>query len=243
MLRQQKKLLLPTAMPVLASAIATYLTIWLLKGDVRGFGGIPAGPHFGFKDYFLALVLGCLAALAAGGLKWCVGYFAPHAKTVHAKLHWAVTAALFGGIIGVLYLVGGESVQFNGSTGSQLLVQNHAEYGVLALAGLVLIKIIVTGWSLASGYRGGIVFPSVYTGVALSLFIGSLAAGLGGTGTMVGSIAGIFAALTTPALGFIMLVSILPLKLLGLALAGVIGAVIGQKLFSGGAKQPASRAS
>jgi H+/Cl- antiporter ClcA len=244
LLRQQKRLSPRTILPVAVSAVATYLTIWWVKGKVHGFGGIPVNLHFGIKDYALALALGCLAALAAGMLKRLINRLVPSAKAIEGRFHWAVTAAIFGGIIGVLYLVGGESVQFNGSAGTPMLVHNAAEYSTVALAGLVLVKIVVTAWSLASGYRGGIVFPSVYTGVALSLLIGSLTGSLGGTGTMIGAIAGIFAALTSPVLGFIMLVSLLPLKLIGLALFGVIGATLGQELFNGGgdAKPSASRA-
>jgi H+/Cl- antiporter ClcA len=239
LLKQSKKLSVERAALIGVSALSTYGAIWLIKGKVHGWGGIPASVHFSLRDYVLAFVLGILTALAATWLHRLIKRFAPITKNIYDRTHWLVTAGIFGGVIGLLYLIGGQTVQFNGSAGSSMLVHNHAEYGTLALAGLVIIKIIATAWSLAAGYRGGLVFPSVYTGVALSLFVGSLADGFGGAGTMIGAIAGIFAALTTPALGLVMLISILPIKLLGLAVAGVIGAALAKKLLSGGAKQPA----
>jgi H+/Cl- antiporter ClcA len=240
LLRQSKKLSVGRAATVFVAAVGTYLTVWSIKGKVHGWGGVPVSLHFGFKDYLLAFALGVLTAWAAASLHGLIRKLSPLAMAIYARTHWLLAAAIFGGVIGVLYLVGGQSVQFNGSVGTDMLVHHRAEYGALAFAGLVILKIVLTAWSLAAGYRGGIVFPSVYTGVALSLLVGSIAGSFDGTGTTVGAIAGIFAALTTPALGFVMLVSLLPFKLIGLALAGVLGAVAAPKLLSVGAKRRAS---
>lgn len=231
-LKQSKKLTLLNTLPIVIAALGAYLTIYVLKGDVHGWGGIPAGTHFSPKDYLLAFTLGILTALATGSLKGLIKFYTPITRRLYNRLHWAWAAAAFGGVIGILYLLGGESVQFNGSAGSGILVSRSATYGTLTLLSLAIIKLLVTAWSLAAGYRGGLVFPSVYVGVALSLFVGSLASGLGGAGTMVGAIAGIFASMTTPAVGLIMMISLLPLKMIGLAAFGVAGATLGRRLRS-----------
>jgi H+/Cl- antiporter ClcA len=236
LLKQAGKLNRKTILPPLAAALGTYLIIAFLSGDVKGWGGIPLSPHFKFKDLLLAFLLGLLASIAVAWLNKQVFKFRDYAETIYKKYTWWKASAIFGGVIGLLYWIGGQSVQFNGSAGTVMLVKHSAEYGTLALAGLVVIKLLVTAWSLAAGYRGGLVFPSIYTGVALSLFIGSLASGLGGPGTTIGAVAGIITALTTPALGAIMLISLMPLKLLIVGLAGAAGAVAGSRLIAGAAK-------
>ena len=65
--------------------------------------------------------------------------------------------------------------------------------------GLLLVKLLATGWSISAGYRGGPAFPSVYMGVALSLAITAAIPSVSETGVMVGAIAGILAEMTTPA--------------------------------------------
>jgi H+/Cl- antiporter ClcA len=98
---------------------------------------------------------------------------------------------LLGAVLGLLYLVGGQSVQFSGSEGSVLLVREHADDGALTLAGIAAVKLLATGWSVTSGYRGGLVFPSVFMGVAMSVVLGEVASGLAGPGAMIGCIGGI----------------------------------------------------
>jgi H+/Cl- antiporter ClcA len=99
------------------------------------------------------------------------------------------------------------------------------------VAGIVLVKLLVTAWSLAAGYRGGLVFPSVFTGVAVSVVIVDEWSSVAGPGVVVGGVAGILTAMTSPVLGPIMLVALLPFSLLGVALVAAAGAVAGDLLF------------
>jgi len=137
---------------------------------------------------------------------------------------------VFGAVLGLLYLLGGESVQFSGSEGSVLLVQEHADDGALTLVGLVAVKLLATGWSVTSGYRGGLVFPVVFMGVAMSLVVGELAGGLAGPGAMIGAIGGILTAMTSPVIAAVMVLALLPYELVWVALAGAAGAMLGAKV-------------
>jgi H+/Cl- antiporter ClcA len=138
---------------------------------------------------------------------------------------------VFGAVLGVLYLVGGQTVQFSGSEGSKLLLQRSDHYATLAVVGIVFVKLLATSWSLTAGYRGGLVFPSVFAGVGVALVIADIWSGAAGPGLAIGAVAGVLTAMTSVVLGPIMLLSLLPLSLLGVGLAGAAGAVAGDKLF------------
>jgi hypothetical protein len=46
----------------------------------------------------------------------------------------------------------------------------------------------------------------------------------------IGSVAGVFAAMTGPAVGFIFIAGLVPVSLLGIAVVGILGAAVGNKL-------------
>ena len=75
--------------------------------------------------------------------------------------NWLVTANIAGLGLGVLFLIGGPLVQFTGNESVAPLFAQATELGVGGLLLIVLIKIVVIAWSLAMGYRGGLVFPFI----------------------------------------------------------------------------------
>ena len=231
-LKKKKSISLTEIIVPSLAATAAYCSVYFLDSKSQGWGSIPAIPEFELSDLLVAALLGFLASLAAIMLKKTIVFFASGINKLSQKAHWIVTSSLLGGVIGVLYLVGGESVQFNGATGSTMLLSERSMYGAWALAGLLLVKLAVTAWSLAAGYRGGLVFPSVYIGVALSLLFVTVGDGINANGILIGSIAGIFSTMTTPALGFIMLAALLPAKLILVAAAGIAGALLANRVFS-----------
>lgn len=223
--KKTKTLPIAALVPPTLAGLAAYATLYVIRGDVEGYGTIPAGDSVDVTDFVLAFVLGICAVGVGYLLRQSIYILSEVAKGINDRLSWAGAAALFGLGLGVLYLIGGETVQFSGSAGTKLLL-NDTQYGTAALAGIVLVKILATAWSLSAGYRGGLVFPSVFTGVALSLCVVSAFGGTTETGLMIGSVAGILVEMTSPALGAIMLLSLLPAELLPLGLAGALGAVI-----------------
>ena len=66
----------------------------------------------------------------------------------------------------------------------------------------------------------------------MSLLVGELASDFGGAGATAGAIGGILAAMTSPVLGLVMVLSLLPAKLLGVGVTGAAGAFVGTKLFA-----------
>jgi H+/Cl- antiporter ClcA len=91
---------------------------------------------------------------------------------------------------------------------------------------MIIMKIIVTGWSITTGYRGGLVFPSIFFGVALSLIFEKIHPVFAGSGIMIGTSTGIMVTLLSPILGFVMMVSLIPLELISIVIAGLVGSLI-----------------
>ncbi|HEY6887578.1 MAG TPA: chloride channel protein [Solirubrobacter sp.] len=219
--RRAGRLPFALVVPIVVAGLTAYGTLRLFGSD--GFGKVPASTDLRVRDFVLAFVLGGFGVLAAAALKAGQARLTGVGAAIDARLHWTVSAAVFGAVLGLLYLVGGQTVEFSGSAGSSLVAKEHL--GTFALLGLVVVKLAATAWSLATGDRGGLVFPSIYVGVAFSLALGDLA----GPGATIGAISGILAALTEPALGVVMLVGLLPLKLVVLGVLGTAGAIVAQR--------------
>jgi H+/Cl- antiporter ClcA len=229
MRRQGKELTRRSAIPPLLAGVTAWAIVSLIRGTAQGPEILPIDSGGGLSAVVPALVLGVLAVLVGVLLRGIIRAMGGWTERFDRLWHWIAAAVLFGAVLGGLYLVGGESVQFSGKEGVHLLYDDRATYGVAALLGLLLVKLLATGWSISAGYRGGVAFPSVYAGVALSLAITTALPGVSETGVMIGAIAGILAEMTTPGVAFIMLLSLMPLNLLPIGIVGALGAVGGRR--------------
>jgi H+/Cl- antiporter ClcA len=228
--REQRKSFWPAIVPIVLAGLAAFGTLALLANG-HGFGSLPADHDVALRDYPIAFALGVLVVPLAAVLRFLVERLNPLTLDLDRRWPWLATAAAFGTVLGVLYLVGGETVQFSGSEGSKLLLERSDDYATLAVVGIVLVKLVATSWSLTAGYRGGLVFPSVFAGIGVALVVVDIWGGAAGPGVAIGAVAGVLTAMTSAVLGPIMLLSLLPLSLLGVGLAGAAGAVAGDKLF------------
>jgi H+/Cl- antiporter ClcA len=228
-IQRTRRVPLPAVLVVVLAGLAAWGMLWLIHGNDQGFGGIPdATVHA--RDYAAAFVLG-LAAVGIGLLlRHFVVRLAEWTVRFDRRAAWWLAAAVFGGVLGVLYLIGGETVQFSGGEGSTMLIARADEYSAWALAGIALMKLLATSWSLACGYRGGLVFPSVFAGVAVSLCVAAFAPSLGGPGIMLGAIIGLLCEMTAPILGIVVLLALVPVKLIPVGLAGAVGAIAGRRV-------------
>ena len=222
--QRTKRLALPAVVAIALAGLAAYGTLWLVEGNDDGFGSIPVAT-VRVRDYAAAVVLGVIAVGVGALLRWCSTRLARTTLRIEQRLPWWLAAAAFGAVLGLLYLAGGQSVQFSGSEGIALLLSGELHYGAWALAGLALVKLLATGWSLSAGYRGGLVFPSVYVGVAVSLCADAALPHLAGPGILLGCTAGLLVVMTSPVPGAVMLLALLPFTLLPLGLAGALGAI------------------
>jgi len=228
---QRTKRLAPAAiLMIVLSGLAAYGALYAVKGSAPGYGGIPSDLGVQVRDYATALALGICCVPIGLLLRWLVGVFWAGAQRLDGRVPWWASAAVFGAVLGALYLIGGETVQFSGSEGSAELIDKAPDYGWAALAGILLVKLGVAAWSLSTGYRGGLVFPSVFSGVALGLTITAITTDFEGPGLVVGAVGGILAEMTAPVLAVIMLLALLPLKYAGLGIMAAGGVLLGRWL-------------
>jgi H+/Cl- antiporter ClcA len=216
---------------ITAAGLAAWLTVWLLQGNHHGYGPVPSA-GVAAHDYLMAVVLGVAAVGIGALLHWFVTQLNVITEQIRNHTPWWLAATIFGAVLGALYLVGGQTVQFSGSEGSAMLLSGEVHYGTWALAGVALVKLAATSWSVASGYRGGLVFPAVFAGVAVSLLTADVLPDLAGPGVLLGCIAGLLVEMTAPVLGVVMLLALVPAALLPLALAGAAGAIAARTLLA-----------
>lgn len=223
--------LVDIVLPILLASASAFFVLWLIDPSVAGYGSVPVSQPIQLIDFGLAVVAGVLALFVGTLLKKAISYFGSLARWMDKKWPWPVSASAFGAGIGLLYVIGGQTVQFSGNIGSRLLLEQGPKLGLLALLGLLVVKLLVTAWSLATGYRGGLVFPTIYMGIAIAFILFRLT-GATDPGVLIGAIAGVFGALTGPVVAFIFIASILPPQggVWLVAICGIVGAWLGQRM-------------
>ena len=229
--KQEKKIIPTHTIPPILAGLGTYITLILIKGENTGFGSIPTGSSYNIQDIIGAFILGVLGAIIALLIKKLISNFSKITKKIDANTHWIISAIIFGSVIGILYFLGGQSIQFSGAEGTNMLLEN-GPYSSFILIGIIITKLLATAWSLPAGYRGGLVFPTIFIAVALSLIFTNIDPVLGGPGITIGAASGMMTAMLPPVLGFILILSIIPLNFIFVAVAGLGGAIIGTKITS-----------
>lgn len=74
---------------------------------------------------------------------------------------WWEQAILAAAGLSVLYWLGGPLVQFTGNESISPMLQQASGLGFIGLAWILAVKMVAIGWSKASRYRGGMVFPTI----------------------------------------------------------------------------------
>lgn len=64
--------------------------------------------------------------------------------------------------LSALFLMGGYLVQFTGNEAIVPIFQQASTIGVWGVVWISLVKVLTIAWSLAMGYRGGLIFPFVF---------------------------------------------------------------------------------
>ncbi len=148
---------------LVASAFATVAFV-LLSGTF--FGTLYAFPAYrpSLIDLLLAVPLGLLGALA--GAIFMIALKALRKLMQPLNRHLIVRGFIGGlglGLAGALLPL----TLFSGETQTNDLIYHAAEIGALLLLVLALVKILVTTLCLATGWKGGYIFPTMFAGAAL----------------------------------------------------------------------------
>jgi H+/Cl- antiporter ClcA len=232
LLKQKNKLNAINALIVILSGFSAWSVVHLIKDSA--YIQIPVSSSISISNVAIAALLGFLSIALTVCIKWTIEKMFPLIHKLNAKLPWLLSASIFGLVLGLLYFIGGQSVQFSGSEGLKLLSENVAQYSAMALLGLILVKLLSTSWSITTGYRGGIVFPSIYMGVALSLATGALLSlsKSDQAGAVIGAVTGVLMGMINPIVSIILALALFPSSLIVVVASGALGALIGLKLFA-----------
>lgn len=150
---------------LLASSVATVVYVLLSGAFFATLYRFPAyTPHL--VDLIYAAPLGLLGGAAGllfmALLRWMQRLFAPLKQHVVLR---GVIGGLGLGVIGALLPL----TLFSGETQTTDLIATAAEIGVMMLVVLGLFKLLATALLLATGWKGGYIFPIMFAGVALGL--------------------------------------------------------------------------
>lgn len=150
---------------LLASAVATVVFVWL-SGTF--FESLYVFPDYSplIVDLFYAVPLGLIGG--AVGLLFMVSLKILQKVFQPMKAHVILRGLLGGvgmGIIGALLPL----TLFSGEAGTSDLIAHAAEIGVVMLIVLSVAKLFATTLVLATGWKGGYVFPVMFASVALGL--------------------------------------------------------------------------
>jgi H+/Cl- antiporter ClcA len=167
LIKRQFKLNLNTKLVIFA-AVASASTVATLNL-------LDSSAYIRTPDYSWSINFASLAMIAALAL---AGYFTTYIlKFAHTageiiikpvkQQAWWLHAIVAGAGLSLLYLFGGSLVQFTGNESVTPLLEQSAELGLVGLAWIFIVKIAAISWSKASGYRGGLVFPSAFAASVL----------------------------------------------------------------------------
>ncbi|HVV66758.1 MAG TPA: chloride channel protein [Candidatus Saccharimonadales bacterium] len=167
LIRKQTKLQLRPVL-IAISAVAAGSTIWLL-GVLSSKPYVSLPPtnwYFNFRS-----LLGLIILLVAGyAITYVTGWLHRAASILHAavlKRPWWLRALVAAAGLAALYLAGGHLVEFTGNKSIVPMLQQAAALGTDGLLWVVLVKIAAIGWSKAMGYRGGMIFPTIFVASTL----------------------------------------------------------------------------
>jgi len=154
---------------VIASASSWY-TLKLLDGE----------SYMSLPDYHWKLNVKTVILMA---VLIVVGYFITQFMDKLSKLIkdvrkayksdiWVVRAVVASLVLSVLYLVGGPLVEFTGNKSITPMFEQASSLGLFGLLWILVIKIAAIVWCKTIGYRGGMVFPTIFLASVVVAIIG-----------------------------------------------------------------------
>jgi H+/Cl- antiporter ClcA len=190
---------------LLASAVATTVFVMLSGGFFETVYRFPTySPRL--IDLFFAAPLGLLGGMVGLLFMFALRRLQALFQPMKSHVVWrGVIGGLGFGIIAALLPL----TLFSGEEGSVDLLAHAAEIGVVMLVVLGLVKLLATALLLATGWKGGYIFPIVFAsvafGLAVTLLFPAIPVAVAVAATLAGALvaalkAPLFAALFTTAL-------------------------------------------
>lgn len=169
--------------PALISSTVSYLVFVLAYGTTPIFSGINAQPRFDLPHLGLYLGLGLLAGILA--IVFVRAFFSISNAFARAKVPFVLKTTLGGLACGFIALAfpavlglgySWDTTLLSGSLAVTVLGEPIAGLGVLflALASILVAKIVATSFTIGSGGSGGVLTPSVFIGGTMGALVGLL---------------------------------------------------------------------
>lgn len=147
------------------TACLTYLTL-----DTVGSDGSFTLPSYDWHVSIATLLWSCV--LAAGGyvIVQLLALLHDQFRRIYDRTrprNWQLHAVAAATGLTILYLLGGPLVQFTGNHSILPMSEQAALLGVLGLVWILALKTAAIAWSKAMGYRGGMIFPTIFLAATL----------------------------------------------------------------------------
>jgi H+/Cl- antiporter ClcA len=155
----------------MVAGLASGATAWIVFLTLGG-GSLPpvlafsayATPHL--VDEFYAIGIGLVGGVL--GLAYGGALRKTRLLTLGLRDHpWL--AAVAGGVPTAIVAVTAPVLLFSGQTEVPTLIADAAIWGIVALLVLGVAKLVLSGWSLSTGYFGGPLFPVIFAGTCFGL--------------------------------------------------------------------------
>jgi H+/Cl- antiporter ClcA len=110
------------------------------------------------------------------------------------KQPWWKHALIASSVLSLLYLFGGPLTEFTGNEAIVPLHERAELLGAWSILWIVIVKICAIGWSKSLGYRGGMIFPTVFVAAGIASLLQLNAPGLNFIYALLAVMAGAFIA-------------------------------------------------
>ncbi len=127
-------------------------------------------PNYSWHLDFSNIVVIAILGTAGWFTTYLIGYTHDNSEKIKKKLaekQWWYKGLAASIGLSVLYLLGGNLVEFTGNESIRPLLQQASSLGFIGLAWIFIVKICCIGWSKAMGYRGGMIFPTIFVATTL----------------------------------------------------------------------------
>lgn len=143
----------------IASA-ASYVTLHFI--EAKPYVELPGGA---FNLDAVNVILGLTLIVVGYGMEMLLA--ALHALIAKLKKNkqlknWMVRSIVASLGLAILFLIGGPLVEFTGNKSIMPMFDEAAKLGLSGLLWILVIKIAAISWSKAIGYRGGMIFPTIF---------------------------------------------------------------------------------
>lgn len=159
---KQVKLKLNAGLVILA-ALASVTTVLMLK--VLSSSAFVQMPPYTWHISSRTLLTLVVLLVAGAGLTYSLKGLHIVIDKLHpivSKYPWWVKGTIAALGLSALYLLGGSLVMFTGNESIIPMLQQAPSLGLAGLAWILVVKLVAISWSKTMGYRGGMIFPTVF---------------------------------------------------------------------------------